>query len=258
MKKWLPRAAVVAWCASAGWAADWKALKPQGYVSDFAGVIEAAPKARLEEYCAAMERASGVEIMLVTIASLQGEPVEDVAAAMARAWQAGQKGKEGILLLLAIQERRYGLEISAGLERVLPYGLNGSVLSEMRPALHEQQYGEALMAAAETLGGAVANARHVAGGKPLPRRIRPGFFRAFPWALAIGSLVLLVWLMRAGGPRDYGFGGMGFLPWLVMGSMTGRSTWGGRGSGGFGGYDSGDGFAGFGGGDFGGGGSSDW
>src|SRR5271157_6590053 len=127
MKKWLPRAAVVAWCASAGWAADWKALKPQGYVSDFAGVIEAAAKARLEDYCAAMEHASGVEIMLVTIASLEGEPVEDVAAAMARAWQAGQKGKEGILLLLAIQERRYGLEISAGLERALPYGLNGSV-----------------------------------------------------------------------------------------------------------------------------------
>ena len=46
---------------------------------------------------------------------------------------------------------------------------------------------------------------------------------------------------------------------MLLGNLMGRSTWGGRGSGGFGGYDSGDGFGGFGGGDFGGGGaSSDW
>ena len=54
-------------------------------------------------------------------------------------------------------------------------------------------------------------------------------------------------------------GGGGFLPGLILGTRCGRSTWGSRGSGGFGGYDSGDGFGGFGGGDSGGGGaSSDW
>jgi uncharacterized protein len=65
--------------------------------------------------------------------------------------------------------------------------------------------------------------------------------------------------MRAGGPRGYGgWSGGGFLPGLVMGNLMARSTWGGRGSGGFGGYDSGDGFGGFGGGDSGGGASGDW
>jgi uncharacterized protein len=66
--------------------------------------------------------------------------------------------------------------------------------------------------------------------------------------------------MRAGGPRGYGGGGGGgFLPGLLIGSMMNRGSWGGRGSGGFGGSDSGDGFGGFGGGDSGGGGaSSDW
>jgi uncharacterized protein len=53
---------------------------------------------------------------------------------------------------------------------------------------------------------------------------------------------------------------LGVLPWLLLGNlMGGRSSYGGRGSGGFGGFDSGDGFGGFGGGDSGGGGaSSDW
>jgi uncharacterized protein len=66
--------------------------------------------------------------------------------------------------------------------------------------------------------------------------------------------------MRFAGPRGFGgFGGGGFLPWLILGNLMGRSTFGGRGSGGFGGPDSGGGFGGFGGGDSGGGGASgDW
>jgi len=129
----------------------------------------------------------------------------------------------------------------------------------MRPALRQRQHGEAVMAAAETLGIAIAKAKHAAETR-LPRRIRPGPYDAFSWPLAIGSVILVAWLMIAGGPRGFAWaGGRGLLPWLALGTMTGRSTWGSRGSGGFGGYDSGDGFAGFGGGDFGGGGaSSDW
>jgi uncharacterized protein len=69
-------------------------------------------------------------------------------------------------------------------------------------------------------------------------------------------------LLRARGrsTRFRGGGGLGVLPWLILGNlMGGRSSNGSRGSGGFGGYDSGDGFGGFGGGDSGGGGaSSDW
>ena len=73
-------------------------------------------------------------------------------------------------------------------------------------------------------------------------------------------IFLVSLLARAGGPRGSGGGGLGVLPWLLLGNlMGGRSSYGGRGSGGFGGYDSGDGFGGFGGGDSGdGGASSDW
>ena len=287
MKKCWRLGVLVVWCASANWAVDWKALPSQGYVSDFAGVIDAPTKARLESYGASIENPTGVRMALVTISSLQGEPIEDVADTIARAWGFVSAERyqaflvispggsvphpalppldlvkppktDGILLLLAIQDHRFRLEIGHGL-RDLPDGLNGSLLHEMQPALRQQQYGEAFMAAAETLGGAIAKAKHRAIESRLPRSIRPGAFTAFPWALAIGSVILAAWLMRAGGPRGYGWGGRGFLPWMVLGAMTARSTWGGRGSGGFGGYDSGDGFGGFGGGDFGGGGaSSDW
>ena len=252
---------LVALCASSLWAVEWKTLKPQGYVSDFAGVIDAATKQRLESYCTVVERSTGAQMALVTIASLEGEPIEDVANTIFRAWGVGQKGtNEGILLLLSIGDRRSRLEVGYGLEPILPDGLNGSILREMRPALRQQQYGEAMLAAADTLGTAIAAAKHVTLTAPLSRRMRPKPSESIPWPMLLGGLFLLLWLMRSGGPRGFGGGGGGgLLPGLILGNMMGRSTWGSRGSGGFGGYDSGDGFGGFGGGDSGGGGaSSDW
>jgi uncharacterized protein len=261
MKKCLRLSILVLLAASSAWAVDWKALKPQGYVSDFAGAIDAASRQQLENYCTIVERSTGAQMALVTIPSLEGEPIEDVANTIFRGWGVGQKGKnEGILLLLAIGDKRSRLEIGYGLEPILPDGLDGSILREMRPALRQQQYGEAMMAAAATLGNAIAQAKHVTLNAPLQRRIHRTPSDSIPWPVLFGGLGLLLWLLKSGGPRGYGGGGGGgFLPGLILGGMMGRGSWGSRGSGGFGGYDSGDGFGGFGGGDSGGGGaSSDW
>jgi len=261
MKTSLRGALVLGLCVSAGWAVDWKALKPQGYVSDFAGVIDPATRNQLDAYCAIVERSTGAQMALVTVPSLAGEPIEDVANTLYRAWGVGQKGKnEGILLLLAVNDRRDRLEVGYGLEPILPDGLDGSILREMRPALRRKDFGDAMMAAAQTIGSAIAKAKNVQLLARLPRRNRPGGSIQIPWPLLIGGFFLVLWLMRAGGPRGFGGGGGGgFLPWLILGNIMGRSTWGSRGSGGFGGFDSGDGFGGFGGGDSGGGGaSSDW
>src|SRR4249919_887987 len=107
MKKLLRLCCALAVSLGPGFAVDWKALKPQGYVSDFAGVIDAASKAELENYCARVQQQTGAEMALVTIRSLEQEPVDDVANTIYRAWGVGKKGKdEGILLLLAVGDRR--------------------------------------------------------------------------------------------------------------------------------------------------------
>src|SRR6266481_2071717 len=104
----------LALCASVGRGVEWNTLRPQGYVSDFAGVIDVASKGQLEAYCAKLEQVTKVQLALVTIASLQGEPVEDVARSIARAWGVGQKGENnGALLLLATGEHRSRLEIGS-------------------------------------------------------------------------------------------------------------------------------------------------
>src|SRR5712692_4452530 len=154
--------AALLYLAVLAFAVDWKALKPEGYVSDFARVVDASSKQALEQYCARVEQVTGAQMALVTIPTLEGEPVEDVANTIFRAWGVGHKGKdEGILLLLVIRDRRSRLEVGYGLEPILPDGLDGSILREMKPALQGKQYGEAMMAAAQTIGSTIAQAKNV-------------------------------------------------------------------------------------------------
>jgi uncharacterized protein len=251
--------------ASLAFGVDWKALKPEGYVSDFGRVIDAPSKAALERYCARVEQVTGAQMALVTIPTLEGEPIEDVANTIYRAWGVGQKGKnEGIMLLLVINDRRSRLEIGYGLEPILPDGFVGSILREMRPALRTQQYGDAMMAAAQIIGSTIAKSKNVSLDAQLPRRARRSPGDSIPWPALLGGVFLVFWLLRAGSRGGRGGGGGGFLTGLILGNlMRGGGGWGGGSGGGFGGFDSGGGggggFGGFGGGDSGGGGaSSDW
>src|SRR5580658_1385697 len=106
-------------------ALDLKSLKPQGYVSDFANVLEPQSRAQLEAYAGQIERTTGVQMAIVTLKSLDGNPIEDVSNDLFRQWGVGKKGKdEGIMLLLAVQDHKDRMEIGYGLEPILPDGFD--------------------------------------------------------------------------------------------------------------------------------------
>lgn len=248
--------------AAAAAAADFSALKPQGYVSDFVGLLRREAVEELEEYCARVEKATGVQIALVVLPSLEGEPVEEVANLLFRKWGVGQKQKnDGLLLLISVRDRRTRLEVGYGLEEVIPDGYAGWVLREMRPYLRAGDYRGALLAATETLAGRIAEARGVKLDGPAPRRAPaeeepPWWLLAAVGAAGLAVLASMARARRAALRRRY-YGRTPAALWLPV-------YWGGAGfptrsSGGFGGFDSSDSFGGFGGGDSGGGGaSSDW
>jgi len=248
-------------------AVDWKGLKPQGYVSDFAGVVDAQSKAAIESYAARVQQATGAELAFVTVQSVEGEPIEDVANDLFHAWGIGKKGEDnGALLLLAVADRKSRLEVGGGLGGAIPDGMAGLLLDDMRPALRENQYGPALLVAAERLGTTLAQSKGVT--IPLPAvatRVRRTTRDSIPWpTILIGIFILLMLFRRGGGNRSGGGGGGGFWTGMLLGGLlnAGGGSRGGRDGGGFGGFDSGGGgggFGGFGGGDSGGGGaSSDW
>lgn len=256
MKQLLRCGLIVASAAALALGVDFSVLKPQGYVSDFAGVIGPGAKAELERYCAGVEAATGAEIALVTLSTLAREPVEDVANLLYRKWGIGKTDTdEGILLLLVIRDERYKLEVGYGLEPYIPDGYAGSLRRRMGPALKAEQYGEAMDVAARAIGSRIAEAKGVAIEQAPTRRATPASEQPLPWFLLVGGLVMLLWLLAmATGWRGRRFG--------LGGKSLGRGMYGGyhaRSGGGFGGFDSSDSFGGFGGGDSGGSGASgDW
>ncbi|HKD35989.1 MAG TPA: TPM domain-containing protein, partial [Pirellulales bacterium] len=241
---------------SAAFALDTSKLKPSGYVNDFAHVLDPVGRQRLEDYAAMLERATGAEMAIVTVDSLEDEPIEDVANRLYREWGIGKKGKdEGILILLAVKERKDRAEIGYGLEPVITDGAAGGILRGIRPILRQGNYAGALLAAAQEFGDRIAQSKGVQLADEPRRNSRPAERQVnIPWPVLLFGFFFLMWIIgRLGGGRSGGGGGGGFLTGMILGNMMGRGyrgggSYGGWGGGGFGGGSGGGGFGGFGGG----------
>ena len=99
-----------------------------GYVNDFAGVISLENKNNLNSYLKELDKKTGAEIAVVTIASLKGNSVEDVALDIGRKWGVGKKGKDnGVVLLVATGDKKMRIEVGYGLEGIIPDGKAGRI-----------------------------------------------------------------------------------------------------------------------------------
>src|SRR5580658_9148180 len=144
-------------------ALDTSKLQPSGYVNDFAHVLTPNGAQALESYCANVEQATGAQIAIVLVDTLEDEPIEDVTNRLFRQWGVGKKGKdEGLMLLLAVKDRKQRAEVGYGLEPVISDGYAGSVLRGIRPILQQGNYAGALLAAAQQFGSKIAQSKGVA------------------------------------------------------------------------------------------------
>lgn len=248
-------------------AEDLRKIKPTGYVSDLAGVLSPASKARLEALAAELQQKAGAQLAIVTVHSLEGQSVEEYAVDLFK--QLGVGGKDtnrGLLLLVAPDERKYRVEVGYGLEPVVNDARTGDAGRAMVPFLRQRNYDAAVETAAWQLAKYVADDRGVALSAARAYTPRPASdpgrnrSRPFPMWLVFGILYLVFHLVgRAfrgrGRSRSSSWWGLGGMGGWGGGFGGGSGGWGG-GSGGGGG---GGGFGGFGGGSSGGGGASgDW
>src|SRR3990172_3488712 len=147
--------------ASAGTCAE-KLPSPQGYVSDFAGVIDPADKASLEAYLRELEAKTTAEVAVVTVPELGGfADVEEYAVELFRAWGVGKKGQDnGVLILLSIRERRARIEVGYGLEGAITDGTAGVIIREvMVPYFKAGQYGKGILAGAQAVAERITPSR---------------------------------------------------------------------------------------------------
>ena len=241
-------------------------LKPQGYVNDFAGVLSPSAKAQLTALCTEVDQKAKAQIAVVTVKSLDGQPVEDFTLDLATKWGVGPKqSASGIMILFATEDRKSRVEVGYGLEPILPDGKVGGFLREAVPMLRGNDYDGALLLVTRRIADVIASDRGVtlSGSAPLPARRAPP--QDTGWS--IGQVLLLLFIIfvvysvmkgsGGGGRSNYtrgGGSGWWIGPMIGSGMGGGRGGWGSGGFGGGGG--GGGGFGGFGGGSFGGGGAS--
>ena len=122
--------------------------KAQGYVNDFAGILNSRVSADLESELRAVERQTSAEIVLVTVPSLQGMTIEAYANGLFNEWRIGKRGKDnGVLVLAAPAERRVRIEVGYGLEPVLPDGLAGEIIrTDFLPAFRRGDFANGILA----------------------------------------------------------------------------------------------------------------
>lgn len=123
-------------------------VRPASYVDDRAGVLKDA--ARLEESLRAYEQRSTNEFAVLTLANLDGfSSIEEAANKTFHAWGIGKKGKDnGLLLVVAMAEHKYRLEVGYGLEGQLPDARAGQILRDTIPsAFRAGRYDDGLTAA---------------------------------------------------------------------------------------------------------------
>lgn len=233
------------------------------YVNDFAGVLSSQTERKVRSLGQELENKTGAEVTVVIIDSLGGIPVEDYSNQLFREWGIGQKGKDnGVLLLIALNDRKSRIEVGYGLEGRLPDGKTGRIQDEyLIPFLKENDYDSGVVNTYYALANEVAEEYGVelSGLEGyVPSRSEDetdsfGFIPAMIIILFIADLVLLrgrvtrflidvlIWSLISGGRRGGrggrgGYGGGGF-----GGGGFGGGSFGGGSGGGFGGGSSGGG-----------------
>ena len=247
-----------------------------GRVVDQAHLLSAAQVQDLTSKSEALEAQKGAQLVVATVNSLEGYPIEDYGYKLGRAWGIGEKGKDnGVILLVAPNEHKVRIEVGYGSTPYLTDAMSGLIIRETILPHFKQDpadYGGGIEAGADAIVKQLSlspeeaaknvtaaqqseQQRQHSGGNPLP---------AIFWLMVVGFVVLSHF--RRGRGRRYRNRHGGISPWVLLWGLNaldrgsrgsgwgGGSSWGGGGDWGGGG----GGFGGFsgGGGSFGGGGAS--
>ena len=126
------------------------ALVPQTerfYVNDAADILSEETEDYIFEHSVALAKATTAQIVVVTVPNLEGRPLEEYATALFREYGIGDKEKNnGLLMLLALEERQSRIEVGYGLEGILPDGKTGRFQDDyMIPYFKENKFDEGML-----------------------------------------------------------------------------------------------------------------
>jgi uncharacterized protein len=219
--------------------------KPEGYVSDFAGILDDKSRDQISAVISELESKTSCEIAVVTVKTIGDDTIENAAVSLFKEWGIGKKGQDnGVLILVAANDKKIKIEVGYGLEGVLPDGLCGQILDDyVVPDFRNGDYSAGISRGVFAVASVIAKDKGVTLTGSIPvnttrkRTVNPmAIVYILIFALAFINSLFRSFRRGRGGRFGGGFGG-GYM------------------GGGYSGGDSG-GFGGFGGGFSGGGGAS--
>ena len=163
-----------------------------GRVNDNAGMLSKEAVSRLDASLADFERTDSTQLVVLTIPSLQGEPLEDYAVKVAQAWGIGQKGKDnGVLLLVSKGDRKVRIEVGYGLEGRLTDALTGRIIDHaIVPAFKAGRFDAGIEAGvAAIIEGARGEYQAAPGGGNASGHDDNAFFGLFILAIILSALL---------------------------------------------------------------------
>ena len=165
-KAWQTSLIVVLWLICAPWAAAEVAVPPlKARVTDLTGTLQPDQQAVLEQTLQAFENTKGSQIAVLIVPTTQPETIEQYAIRVADAWKLGRKGvDDGLLLLIARNDRKLRVEVGYGLEGAIPDAVAKRIVSEIiTPYFKQEDYFGGIRAGVDRLISVIE-------GEPLPEK----------------------------------------------------------------------------------------
>ena len=143
---------------------------PVGFVNDFASVIDQADEAAMVDVITEVRQKTGAEIAVVTVESMAPyASIEDLGIAIGEQWGVGSADTdEGVILVVAVRERMFRIEVGYGLEGAIPDSRAGRIRDDyVLPYLRNDQYGAGLLNGVRAIAQRIADEHGVTlSGKP--------------------------------------------------------------------------------------------
>jgi uncharacterized protein len=224
--------------------------QPQGYVNDFAGLLDPSDRQTIQRYAAELEKKTTAQIAVVTVQSTQPETIQRYSVRLFDQWKIGQQGKDnGVLLLVAVSDRKAWITTGYGLEGAIPdLVANRIVTQTMIPLFKQDQYSRGITKGAVAIISLIAKENQTTITGQETRVYQQVRKKKSLWEV----LFMIIFFLLIFSSRT-GLLGYFFLGALAPGGRRRHGYWYGSGLGGSSGGFSG-GFGGFGGGMTGGGG----
>ncbi len=183
-----------------------------GRVVDNANIINRKDTEEINSYLENLEKSTGAQVAVLTVDSLNGDSIEDFSMKVAETWQLGQKDKDnGVLITVALKERKIRIEVGYGLEGTLTDTKCGLIQRNVIiPEFRNGDYSEGILKGVKNVAGIISANEEIVSKSVLEESdkdnsymgILYGFLWVFGWFILFSCI--------ASGRSNH------FLPWIIF------------------------------------------